>query len=214
MSGSIYPIKLNLSIDRFTINTFVSRALYLFVFDHPPRWVIFFNPSYMKNLLYIILILCSLSSHCQSKDSSTMQINKITKSDSLIVDEPEDDDYEYYKDKVFDLEICSDPSIHRYIINTYCVDEKPFKLKSCDHEGNLFSYVEIDENKGELTLFLIDLKLVYKIVTFESDLEESELFYYMLCDPLGNRIYVACDTHKTFFLFRYPNILITCKIKF
>jgi hypothetical protein len=136
-----------------------------------------------------------------------MPINK-TKSDSLIVDEA-DDDFEFYKDKVLPEDGAIYPKM-KYTIYEVRVDLEPYEKSKWDIISRTnTSYIEIDENQGTLRLYLIDLDILYKIKSFESDPVTEGLFYYELIEPSSKVIIKASSNlDKTFFLFKYPSSLV------
>jgi hypothetical protein len=58
-------------------------------------------------------------------------------------------------------------------VQQYCIDETPFRDKSCDISGNEYSFVFLDVNKSEVVFFLTELKFEYQIISTKSEVENT-----------------------------------------
>jgi hypothetical protein len=71
-----------------------------------------------------------------------------------------------------------------YNIQHYCIDEKPLKHTGCDIEGNEYSFLFVDPDKKQVTLFLSDTKMAFAIVGIATD-ETSGSTVYTLRNTEG-----------------------------
>jgi hypothetical protein len=58
-------------------------------------------------------------------------------------------------------------------VQQYCIDEKPLRNGECDTKGNEYSFVFLDVKKGEVILFMSDLKFVYQITATKKDSNDT-----------------------------------------
>ena len=72
-----------------------------------------------------------------------------------------------------------------YNVQQYCIDEKPFERKTCDIEGNEYSFVFLDESKKEVTLFLSNTKMPFKIKSSVVSQADPQYRVYTILDEKG-----------------------------
>ena len=72
-----------------------------------------------------------------------------------------------------------------YNVQRYCVDEKPFAKGDCDISGNEYSFVFMDEAKKEVTLFLTNIKMPFRIDSSVVSQVDPQYTVYTLSDAKG-----------------------------
>jgi hypothetical protein len=97
-----------------------------------------------------------------------------------------------------------------YNIQEYCIDKAPFKNGKCDQRGNDYSWVFIDENKKEVSLFLSQTKLQYAITYMGQHATERDFILYTLTNAEGS-IDMKINKGGDKIVFIYPNYRIFLK---
>lgn len=72
-----------------------------------------------------------------------------------------------------------------YNVQRYCIDEKPFSKGACDISGNEYSFVFMDEAKKEVTLFLTNIKMPFKIESSVVSQVDPQYRVYTISDSKG-----------------------------
>lgn len=87
-------------------------------------------------------------------------------------------------------------------VQQYCVDEAPFYKDQCDISGNEYSFVFMDVQKKDVTLFFTDTKFKYKIAGVQADKATGYTTYSLT----GNRgsVEMKINASKTKIEFLYP----------
>lgn len=96
-------------------------------------------------------------------------------------------------------------------VQHYCIDETPFKKGQCNLSGNEYSFVFLNATNSEVTFFLTDIKLKYKIVTSTVTKADPNYTSYILKDALGE-VEMRVNKQHTRIEFLYPDKHIYLKV--
>jgi hypothetical protein len=91
-----------------------------------------------------------------------------------------------------------------YNVQSYCVDEKPFRKGQCDISGNEYSFVFLDTKKSEVVFFFTSMKLKYKIVETKVFAPDPNYTFYQLQGAEG-AVEMKIHKQQNKIEFIYPN---------